>query len=120
MYPYFLRSLHSIRPDCITRSTEREIVARAEGKGFQQVGKPWWWKQFLACAPKLDWMEDRLINLPLHLAIGTIDCLGLVCEWRPFSGIGIQIFDSLGSDYRAIEGLSLLNDYSTDGKWTGN
>ena len=41
--------------------------------------------------------------------IGATACLGLFGEWKPRSGIGMQIFDTLGLDYRAINGLSLFD-----------
>ena len=42
--------------------------------------------------------------------------MGLVCEWRPFIGIGLQIFDSLGLAYSALEGMSLFEHYRAEGK----
>ena len=78
VYHCYLRSLRNIRPDFITRESERGISAWAAQTGFQRVEVPWMWRQFLLCAPKLDWLEDSIANLPRHLAIGTIDSLGPV------------------------------------------
>ena len=70
----------------------------------------------MACAPKLNWLEDRIVNIPRHLSIGAMNRMGLVCEWRPFSRIWLQIFESLGLDYRALGGLSLFEPYWNEGE----
>lgn len=111
VYPFYLRSLRNIRPDFITREDDRNIQLWATEEGFSRIEKPWWWEQFLACAPKLDWVEDRIVNLPRLLKIGTMDGLGRVGEWNPKSGICLQIIDNLGLDYHAIGGSGLFQDY---------
>ena len=118
-YPYYLRSLRDIRPDFVTRENRHNVDMWAHETGFIEVAKPWRWKQFTSCAPKLDWLEDRVVNLPRHLKIGNTSCLGLYGEWPPLSGIGLQIFDDLGLDYRAINGMSLFGLYKhdTDATW---
>ena len=78
VYPFYLRSLRNARPDFITRESEREISLWAERAGYSRVSLPWWWASFLECAPRLDWVEERVANLPKHLDYGEI---GLMCSW---------------------------------------
>ena len=96
VYPFYLRSLRNIRTDFIARESEQEASSWADRNGFHQAATPCWRKQFLACAPKLVRLEDRILNLPSHLVADTIDKLGHVCEWRPRSGIAPGVFESLG------------------------
>ena len=86
---------------------------------FKRAELLWCWKQFTLCALKLDWLEDRLVNFPRHLAIDAISSLGSVGEWRPYRGIPMQVSESLGLDYYAVEGLSLFVSYRNelDIKW---
>ena len=110
-YPFYLRSLHNVRPDFITREDERNIALWAAEEGFNRAGKQWWWKQFLACAPKLDRIDGRIVNLPRMLKIWTMDGLGRVGEWGPKSGTALQIFDNLCLGYHAIDGYDLFDYY---------
>ena len=114
VYLFYIRSSRNIRPDFTTRESEHEVARWANQHGFSQVEIPSWWKQFLSRAPKLGWLESPMANLPRHLDTGAIGRLGPVCEWRPLSGIGLQIFDSLGMDYYAIDGLLLSQPYCSD------
>ena len=72
----------------------------------------------MACAPILDWVEDRIGNFPRRLAIGGVDLLGPVDEWGPYSGISMGIFDALGVDYRVLGGLGIF-EYYRGGAITG-
>ena len=120
VYPFYLRSLRNIRPDFITRESGYEVHSRAEAAGFTQFEKPWRRPQFLACAPKLDWLEDRMLYLPRNLKFDTLNVLGKVCEWRPRSGIALQIFEQLGLDYCAVDGLGIFDYYEPESvePWT--
>ena len=68
----------------------------------------------MACAPKLDWLEDRIVHLPRHLKFDTLNELGKVCEWRPRSGIALHIFEQLGLDYCAVDGLDIFDSYKPE------
>ena len=37
-----------------------------------------------------------------------------ICEWRSYSGVGLQICDSPGVDYHEIEGVGLFRYYCID------
>ena len=114
VYPFYLRSLHNIRPDFISRESKHDIDCWATAAGYTQVEKQWRWKSFLACAPKLDCLEDRVVNLPKEMSFDTIGKIGKVAEWRPMSGIALQIFDRLNLDYHAIGGLELFKYYQDE------
>ena len=114
VYPFYLRSLRNIRPDFISRESNHDIECWATRAGYTRVEKPWWWKPFVACAPKLDWLMDRVLTLPKELSIDDMERIGKVAEWRPKSGIALQIFDRLRLDYHAIGGLELFKYYQDD------
>ena len=113
---FYLRSLRNIRPDFITRESGYEVHRWAESSGFTQAEKPWRWPQFMAYAPNLDWLEDRVVYLPRHLKFDTLNVIGKVCEWLTRSGISIQVFQQLGLDYCAVDGMHISDDYKPDSK----
>ena len=111
MYPFYLGSLRSIIPDFISRESKHDIDCWAETAGYTQAEKPRRWTSFAECAPKLDWLEDRIVHLPRHLSFDTICRLGEVAERKPFSGIAMRIFDELNLDYHSVGGLDLFQYY---------
>ena len=100
-----------MRPDFITSESEHEIQNWAARAGFKQADKHWRWGQFLLCAPKLDWVEDRIANLPRQLPIGTVDLLGPLAEWRHLIVIALKISDRLGSNYHSLGRVGIFDYY---------
>ena len=103
-----------MRTDFVTRESEHEVHNWATDDGFKQADKHWRRKHVLACAPKLDWVGDRVVNLHGEIAIGTVDPLGPVAEWRPLIGIAIKIFDKIGMRYQSSGGLGISDYYRGD------
>ena len=68
----------------------------------------------MACAPQINWVEDRIANLPSRLGDATSLQMGPVAEWRPASGVDLQIFSELALMYGALGGLPLFKDYQMD------
>ena len=108
VYPFYLRSVRNVRPDFITRESEREISLWAGSSGYKRIGRPWRWESFIAYAPRLNWIEDRVVNIPRKLNAEAPQQMGPVAEWRPRGGITMQIFSELGSKYVSLGGLNLF------------
>ena len=112
--PLYLGSLRDGRPYIVTLESDREIEQWADTSGYKLVGKPWRRIAFVSFSQRLGWIEGTVVNLTMRLTVDTFERLGHVAEWRPLSGIAMQIYGQLGLDCHAVGGFGIFRYYSDE------
>ena len=96
IFPFYLRSLHNISDDFLTRAHTDEIDRWDEARKFRQAQLPWRWKDFLCGIPKVSWFTEG-VEQPRYSLATTKDNLSFaVAEWNASNGIGMQFFRDHG------------------------
>ena len=89
-FPYLLRSLRNISADFATLASAVKIQQWAESRNFTQINLPCRWSEFIACAPKIEWIAERA-ERPRFSPTSVAGALPYnVAEWNARNGIGIQ------------------------------
>ena len=97
VFPFFLRILHNVTADFITRSDDSEVQRWGKCGMFRPNPLPWRWGEFLHGVPKIEWFPERVDRPQFSLMRTDRECLSFhVAEWNASNGAGLQFWRDNG------------------------
>ena len=80
VYPPCRKSIRNIKPDFTDGDSERDIEQWAFEHHFAKIERRWRWNIVLRCAPRVEWVGDRILNLQKPKTFGDMSMFAPVAE----------------------------------------